>query len=460
MANILLALLLASLSSVLVGGCASARVAAARALAVQADGTLIAAGAAGIGNRVDFALARYLPDGSLDTSFGTDGKVVTHFIGSAPGRGSYARAIVVQPDGKLVAAGVVYQGNYWSMRPAWAIARYLPHGALDSSFGSGGMVTTAMAGAHMGYYAVPTLALQPDGKLVFSAHDVTGVKFEKDRAQFGFLLIRYLPDGSIDRTFAENGSAITGFPGWFASARALSVQPDGKLVAAGFTAIDGVDHFALARYLSDGSLDPSFGAGGVVAAVIRAEGSGRVGQGFMNRGAFALELQPDGKLIVAGASEGLERRHAVFALARFLPNGSPDPSFGTAGQVTTDFGNGGVAFAVVLQPDNKVVVAGTTGIADLGPTDGKWPCEKFALARYLPNGTLDRTFGADGKVIGDQCGRPMAVGLQLDGKLIVAGRTMVGERLTFSLARYLSDGTPDPTFGIGGKVTTDFGTAE
>jgi uncharacterized delta-60 repeat protein len=193
----------------------------------------------------------------------------------------------------------------------------------------------------------------------------------------------------------------------------------------------------------------------VVTTVVSFGAKGKITQGFLNRGAFALEFQPDGKLISVGASEGLNGR-AVFALARFHPDGSLDRSFGTGGMVTTDFGDGGVAIAVVLQPDDKVVVAGTTGIANLPRTGGEWPCEKFALARYLPSGTLDRSFGADGKVIGDQCGRPMAVALQPDGKLIVAGRTIIGEHATFTLARYLSDGTLDPTFGVGGKVTTDF----
>ncbi len=430
-------------------------VSSARALAVQADGTLVAAGVAGVGNRVDFALARYLPDGRLDPIFGAGGKVTTHFQGSAPAAssswfaGAFARAIVIQGDGKIVAAGRASLGNLWTIRSAWALARYLPDGRLDPTFGVEGTATTEF---EMSNYAVPALTLQPDGKLIVAGDGLVGRKF-------AFALVRYLPDGRLDATFGLGGTVKTDFPGSFASARALAVQPDGKLVAAGFAVIDGSDHFALARYLPDGSLDPSFGHGGMVTTVVSFGEKGRVIQGFLNRGAFALEIQPDGKLISVGASEGLKGR-TVFALARFLPDGSLDRSFGTGGTVTTDFGNGGVAFAVVLQPDDKVVVAGTTGIADLSRTGTAWPCEKFALARYLPNGTLDRSFGTYGKVIGDQCGRPMAVGIQLDGKLILAGRTIVGERETFSLARYLSDGTLDLTFGVGGKVTTDFGAAK
>jgi uncharacterized delta-60 repeat protein len=456
------AVLALCISQVLLGGCAS-YLGAARALVVQPDGSPVAAGVACIGKGCDFALARYLPDGGLDTSFGKGGKVVTHFAGSLPAAasrfwaGSYARALVVQPDGKLIAAGVVRLGSWWpwSITDAWAIARYLPDGRLDSSFGSEGVVTTAMTGEYMIDYAVPALAQQPDGKFIFAAHEPTGRMLGKVD-QFGFVVIRYLADGTIDRTFGQNGSAITSFAGgWFASARAVCVQPDGKLVAAGFTVLNELDHFALVRYLPDGSLDRSFGEAGVATLALSHGKKGQIGQGFLNRGPFALVLQPDGRLIAAGATEGLKGR-TVFGLARFLPDGTPDRSFGVDGIAATDFGDGGVAFAAALQQDGKVVVAGTTGIADLPFTRGEPPCEKFALARYLPNGGLDAGFGVGGKVVGDQCGRPQAIGIQPDGKLIAAGRTETRQGEVFALARYLPDGRLDSTFGTGGMVTTEF----
>ena len=463
-------LLVTLLLPVLFGGCASGSgvgghdSAVARALVIQSDAKPVAAGVTCVGNRCDIALARYLTNGRPDASFGVDGKVVTHFAGSVPAAssrtfaGSYARSLVVQADGKLVVAGLVNRGNSSSVRPAWAIARYLPDGSLDDTFGSGGMVATEMAKSQTVYAAEPALALQPDGKLVLAAYEPTGAKFSKEGTSFdeiGFVLIRYLPDGRLDGTFGKNGRANTGFSGRFAYARALKVQPDGKLIAAGIAIFDGLDHFALARYLADGSLDTSFGKDGTVTAVISYGESGKVIQSSQSRGAFDLDLEPGGSLISCGASEGLKGR-TVFALARFLQDGSLDRSFGKGGTVATDFGNGGIAFAIARHRDGKVVVAGTTGIADLGRTGGEWPCEKFALARYLPNGDLDRSFGADGKSIGDQCGRPMAVRVQSDGTFIVAGRTIISERTTFTLARYFSDGRLDAAFGIGGKVTTDF----
>lgn len=456
-ANIFLALLVATVSSVLIGACATGPFfpgdiqASARALAVQPDGKLVLAGTAGTGNRLAFALARYLPEGGLDPAFGTGGKLTTHFKGSPSYArflaGAYARGIAIQPDGKLVAAGVVSIGGLTRVRLDYALARYHADGSLDRTFGVEGTVTTQI---DQNTYNVPTLALQPDGKLIVAGEALVG-----DRTVFA--LVRYLPDGSLDRTFGAGGKVTTDFAaGRSASSfapsfvRAVAVQPDGKLVAAGFHVAGGRDHFALARYLPDGGLDPEFGLGGTVAAVVAFGIKGPITPSFVGRGAFALVLQPDGKLIAAGATEALNGR-VVFAVARFLPDGKLDRSFGPAGTVATDFGDGGVAFALVLQPDGKVVAAGATGRGDFA-------VGKFALARYLPTGHLDRSFGTDGKVISDFGWRGvLALGLQPDGKLVAAGAAEIGDRRAFALARYLSDGSLDPTFGVGGKVTTDFG---
>ena len=156
--------------------------------------------------------------------------------------------------------------------------------------------------------------------------------------------------------------------------------------------------------------------------------------------ASALALQPDGKIVVAGSTGGI----FAFALARYLPDGSLDATFGSGGKVTTNFG---LAFALAIQPDGKIVVAGGT--------------DNFLLARYNPDGSLDPTFGAGGKVITDFGGDDSAFALafQADGKIVVAGKSEVFTGIVggdFALARYNSDGSLDATFGNGGKVTTDF----
>src|SRR6266545_965702 len=318
----------------------------AQALVLQPDGKLVAAGKGGD----HFALVRYNPDGSLDTSFGSGG-VVTTAIGPY---GDAARAVALQPDGKLVAAG--------KAGTLIALTRYNPDGSLDTGFGVGGKVTTSIAAPGSEAYA---LALQPDGKLV-----AAGRTWEENQGKIMsmFALVRYNPNGSRDTSFGSEG--LVWWPLYDSSARAfaLALQPDGKLGAA------GPPNFTLVRYNPDGSLDTSFGVGGRVTTAIESASE-----------AHALALQPDGKLVAAGKGGN------HFALVRYNPNGSLDTSFGSGGVVTTAIGAyGDGAFALALQPNGKLVAAGYAS-----PT--KFP-DYFAVVRYNPDGSVDRTFGADGIV--------------------------------------------------------------
>ena len=145
--------------------------------------------------------------------------------------------------------------------------------------------------------------------------------------------------------------------------------------------------------------------------------------------AFAMALQPDGKLVVAGDSD------ANFALARYNSDGSLDAGFGTGGKVITSFGGTDQASAVILQPDGKIVVAGQT---DTGVSID------FALARYMPDGSLDGAFGSGGRVttnfIGNSDDLGSAVALQSDGKIVVGGTSDDN----FALARYTPEGVSTP----------------
>ncbi len=369
-------------------------------LVLQPDGKLVAAGRSGNPfsgeGAEDFARARYLPDGSLDPTFGTGGKVTTDFAAR-----DGARALVLQPDGKLVAAGFSEDIND---NIDFALARYLTDGRLDASFGTGGTVTTDVGGVD----GARALVLQPDGKL--GAAGVSGGDFA---------LVRYLPDGRLDPTFGMEGKVTTDF-----GASALVLQPDGKLVAAGGSGGD----FALARYLPDGRLDVSFGTGGKVTTDF---GS--------SEGASALVLQLDGKLVAAGTSCQVDL--CDFALARYLPDGNLDPTFGTGGKVTTDLNVRDHVNALVLQPDGKLVAAGTS--ADPFNTE-IWPPFDFALARYLPDGRLDASFGTGGTVTTDFGSDDIvhALVLQPDGKLVAAGFCGEGLFGVFCLARYEGDESP------------------
>ena len=245
--------------------------------------------------------------------------------------------------------------------------------------------------------------------------------------------------GDLDPTFGTGGIAITFGPSDFANA--LVVQPDGKLVVAGTSSGDGVNHVLLARYLPNGRGDGSFGPGGKITTTV---GS--------HSGANAVLQQPDGKLVVAGSVVPSSGGPSDVLLARFLPDGRLDASFGTAGIVTTHFvaNNLEEANALLLQPDGKLVVAGRSNI--LGT-----PFPSAILARYLPDGRLDPSFGIEGKVtltFGGGSGINALV-QQPDGKLAVAGFGGLS-RVTASclvLARFQPDGRVDPTFGEGGKVT-------
>lgn len=209
--------------------------------------------------------------------------------------------------------------------------------------------------------------------------------------------------GDLDPTFGTGGIAITFGPSDFANA--LIGQPDGKLVVAGISSGDGVNHLLLVRYLSDGRVDGSFGPGGKVTTTV---GTGS--------GANAVLQQPDGKLVVAGFSTASMEAPSDVLLARYLPDGRLDASFGVAGAVTTDFGGNDGALALVQQPDGKFVVAGgsSSGLS-VGNT---------LLARYHPDGSLDDAFGVGGKVVvnlGGASNGATALLLQPDGKLVVTG---------------------------------------
>jgi uncharacterized delta-60 repeat protein len=263
------------------------------ALAIQLDGKLVAAGSG-------FSLVRYKPNGTLDRSFGSRGQVVTVF--GSIGEDS-ANALVIQPDGKLVAAGSAgYKyGEAGSVFSHFALARYNRNGSLDRSFGRGGKVVTKISSDDVAY----GLVLQPDGSTDFgSEFDEAAIVIQKDGklVALGAGLARFNVDGSLDRRFGSGGKVTetTGFT--------LVVQPDGRVVTAGVGQDPSVSDFVLARYTANGTLDRSFGSGGKVTTVF-GEGLGA---------ARALAIQEDGKLVAAGYSRTPATADSRFVLARYL----------------------------------------------------------------------------------------------------------------------------------------------
>ena len=338
--------------------------AVASSVAVQPDGKIVVAGGAFplftfLG---DIVVARYSADGTLDTSFGGTGAVLTSF----PGQGSYAFALALQPDGRIVVAGThfINFSSEASSNTDFALVRYNTDGSLDTSFGLGGGVTTDFNGFNDDAYA---LVLQPDGKLVAVGSALS------QTTDYDFAAARYLPDGTLDSSFGVGGKVRTDFvPGAFDRAHGAALQPDGKLVAAGFTIFNGglSQPFAVARYTAAGVLDTTFSA----------DGKQSIDFGSFSQAVQELLVQPDGKIVVAGYAN-TESSDSDFLLARMLPSGAPDTGFDGDGKVRTSFGdlNGG-ANAALLQPDGKLVAAGFQAIF----SD---EFAQIALARYFGDPT-------------------------------------------------------------------------
>lgn len=329
------------------------------AVAIQPDGKIVAAGYAinVTQNGIDFALVRYNIDGSLDTTFDGDGKVTTAFGSTS----TSVQAIAVQPDGKIIAAGDTFDGSTGS----FALARYNADGSLDSTFGSAGKVITG------GGSRVNAVSIQSDGKII--AAGVGRLNPDSD-----FALVRYNPNGSLDTSFDGDGKVFTDFnSNSYEGAFSSVIQPDGKIVVAGYIQNINHDDFAVARYNADGSLDLTFDGDGKVVTAI--------GNGFDE--AFAVALQSNGKIVVAGRAETVASYD--FALARYNPNGSLDMSFDSDGRVITSFSSGEYdgAQAVAIQPDGKIIAAGSVNLTGGG--------SMLALTRYVGDSKPNRTANFD-----------------------------------------------------------------
>lgn len=370
---------------------------AGNAVVLQQDGKIVMAGISHNGNDTDFALVRYQNDGSLDPTFGVDGKVSTDFGNN---RFDYGYAVTLQPDGKILMTG---ESNISGNASDFGVVRYNVDGSLDNTFGTNGMVITDIGSTDHS----SAILVQQDSRIVVAGYSWNGSNYD-------FALARYNTDGSLDLSFDLDGKVTSDFGG-VDLGTAMVLQPDHKLVVAG-THQDGNigSDFVLARYNPDGTLDPTFGTEG---SVITNFGSG---EQYGDYG-YAVDLQRDGKIVMAGSSE------FSFALARFNTDGLLDATFDADGKVITDFGPDRApfekhsAFAVVIQTDGKIIATGTSN-------------SDFALARYNSDGSLDNGFDVDGRVTTDFGGADFSydVAIQPDGKIIAAG----SKDVDFAIARY------------------------
>lgn len=312
-------------------------------------------------------------------------------------------------------------------------------GVLDTAFGGDGVVTTGIQG---GVDVANAMVIQPDGRIVsagFTCAEPDG-NCSFSGARLDFALTRHLQDGGLDGSFGAGGVVTTDLR-TADRANALALQPDGKIVAAGYGADSDGNRFALARYNSDGTLDNSFGTGGKVLTAF---------PGSTGSIAYSVAIQPDGRIVAGGTTNGAER---AFALARYNGDGTLDTSFGNGGLVTTRIENrDSYGLGMALQLDGRIVAVGSV-LRSVGSED-----VAFAAARYNADGTLDASFGNGGTVItpiGPVADAAESVALQADGRIVAGGVSFVGTtNIDFALVRYHQDGTLDTSFGNGGKVTT------
>ena len=428
-------------------------IASIEAMGLAPDGKIIAAGFAGTIDKTTgmpfptstehFAVARFNPDGSLDPTFGTNGFTITPI-----GNNDSAFAMAIQSDGKIVLAG--QSGS------SPAVARYTASGRLDPSFGTGGVsIITSTGPSSPQFSQVSAIAVQKDGHLLVGSN-------ADDQ------LVRLTDSGKIDASFGTNGFA----QGLFADhltvgVASIAITPDGKIITGGSgnSPQSNGDQISVARFTSAGKLDHTFGKGGIfmcglpdpaqpappnatradIATALNGPADG-----------LSMALQRDGRIIVAGYVDAsrmfTEQR---IALVRLTASGTLDRSFGTGGRVETGTGNlwptdVNSAEAVALQANGQIVIAGAGVSNDFNQSPLFGPSlSEFLLVRYTRSGKIDPSFGDEGRVGPDPVGfigDPKTIFTQADGKILVATDQPYG------VARFLSDGRLDPTFGHGGRA--------
>lgn len=424
---------------------------------IQPDGKIVVVGFTGFGSSVDFAMIRYNVDGSLDTSFGSGGKVTTSF-----GTGTdIANAVALQGDGKIVVVGSSVQGSNNDV----AMARYNPNGTLDTTFSGDGKLTIPSAGDA----SATSVAVHPTGAIV-----VVGTSTSSN-ADFAFWNV------STTGSLSNSSSFAIGSGNDFAND--VVIQPSGRIVIAGTSTSGSNEDFALLGINLNGNRDSTFGTNGVTIT------------DFSNRSdrARSVAMAPNGTIMAVGTSD-VGGGNFAFAFAKYTPNGALDISLNGTGKTTVDFGSGSdEAFDVALDSNNYWVAVGYTTngsnknlaladdfggalVSDLGSNDdggaaiafqadGKPVIAgqtisgtyDFALVRYntIEGYALDKTLASGPGYVttdfGSSNDTPKRSALQSDGKLIVVGQTVIGTFAAISVVRYNVDGSLDTSFDADGK---------
>lgn len=371
---------------------------------IQPDGKILAAGYSNNPNNV-FTLVRYTPTGQLDLTFNMTGIVTT-----AVGNRSNIYAVTLQPDQKIVVAGV-------SEIKYFALARYDPDGKLDPTFNGTGIVTTSLG---IDPSTTKAITIQPDGPLVVAGIQQTG-------SDHYLALAHYQNNGALDPDFYGTGLITTplDIPPNSVGTQVV-FQPDDKVLVAGYT----YEMMFITRYTPEGNLDTTFNGTGLVTTTVSGSNLHQV---------MDIALQPDGKIIIAGAANQGGSTFLDTMVARYNPDGSLDSTFKGTGIITTPLGSrDDGSFGVTVQPNGKIISGGAVNRIPGGLA--------LSVVRYESNGDLDTSFKGTGIVttsISTELNFPSEVLLQPDGKIILIGYVdSPSTDLDFFAIRYLGDPQP------------------
>ena len=418
------------------------------ALAVDAQDRIIGVGSVFEEYRQMIKIVRFLPNGQPDAAFGNGGTVISHINNVS----DQAVDVLVQPDGKILVGIKTNSGtdNSFNYNLDFALQRYNSDGSLDTGFGTGGQVVTSLGGITD---SLGKLLLQPDNRIVAVGSTSLTALSNSDTA-----LVRYLPNGSLDSSFDGDGIRVVNLStgNYGDGTSAVSLLSDGRILVGGGAGNGINSDFLLARFQPDGSLDSTFNQGGPIPGAKQFT----FGSGF--DGIQALAPKPNGQFWALGVGTGTLNNTPFNLLMRFNSDGTFDTNYDSDGRMEFSYPGyaGATSGKMIMRADESLVTAGVTQTqtgADLSSF--------AALVGFSSAGAIDTGFGASGftsagAFLGVSTGNRGV--LQSDGKLIVVGTTTIkrsnfsGYEQAWTLARYNTDGSLDTSFGGDGKVTTSF----
>lgn len=367
-------------------------------LAIQSDNKIVVAGFMHNGHDYDFATIRYNYDGSIDSTFGINGKVITDFEGN----NDRIYSVAITDEQKILAAG--YSVDSFGISD-FCLIRYDSNGGLDTSFGISGKVITRINNNNSKGYG---LTIQNDGKIIVVGQCYAGPNGD-------FAIVRYNPNGSLDSLFYSSGTSIIDFGSWNDKAMSALQRSDGKIIVSGISS----NQIAVLRLDLNGTIDSTFATNGKI-----------IINNCLASPKSSMILQNDGKILIAG------NYYSDIALIRLYENGFLDTTFNSTGITFIDFGNNCLdnGSSLDIQTDGKIIVTGQTYV------NGSY--SDVALLRFNNDGSLDSTANLpNGKITTDFYGYNdwgYSTVIQNDGKILVAGESYNGNNYDFALVRYMN----------------------